>query len=69
MTRFVDKALLTRDQDPADARIRRLRPAGAGAALARRAVVLAEEADQGFFGDQAGAAVSVLQRLLPPDDS
>jgi hypothetical protein len=26
-----------------------------------------EEADQGFFGDEAGAAVSVLQRLLPVD--
>jgi DNA-binding MarR family transcriptional regulator len=63
------KALLTREQDSADARIRRLRPTDAGAALARRAVVVVEEVDQGFFGDQATAAVSLLQRLLPADGS
>jgi DNA-binding MarR family transcriptional regulator len=63
------KALLTREPDPADARVRRLRPTEAGAALARRAVVVVEEVDQEFFGDQAGAAVSVLQRLLSADEN
>jgi DNA-binding MarR family transcriptional regulator len=63
------KGLLTRDPDPADARIRRLRPTDAGAALARRAVVVVEEVDQRFFGDQLAAAVPLLQRLLPADHS
>ncbi|MDT7582005.1 MAG: hypothetical protein QOK35_3269 [Pseudonocardiales bacterium] len=62
------KALLAREPDPGDARIRRLRPTDAGAALARRAVVVVEEVDQDFFGDRATAAVSVLQGLLPADD-
>jgi DNA-binding MarR family transcriptional regulator len=61
------KGLLAREQDAGDARVRRLRPTVEGATLARRAVVVVEEADQGFFGDEAGAAVSVLQRLLPAD--
>jgi DNA-binding MarR family transcriptional regulator len=63
------KGLLTRDPDPADGRIRRLRPTDAGAALARRAVVVVEEVDQRFFGDQLAAAVPLLQRLLPADHS
>lgn len=61
------KALLAREPDPADARIRRLRPTDAGAALARRAVVVVEDVDQDFFGDRATAAVSVLRGLLPAD--
>ena len=63
------KGLLARDPDPADARTRRLRPTEAGVALARRAVVVVEEADRAFFGDQTGAAVPLLQRLLPADES
>jgi DNA-binding MarR family transcriptional regulator len=63
------KALLTREPDPADARVRRLRPTAAGAVLARRAVVVVEEVDQGVFGDQADAAESLLQRLRPADGS
>jgi DNA-binding MarR family transcriptional regulator len=63
------KGLLARDPDPADARIRRLRPTDTGAALARRAVVVVEEVDQRFFGDQATAAVRLLRHLLPADDA
>lgn len=67
------KGLLTRGSDPADARVRRLRPTDAGAALARRAVVVVEQVDQDFFGENAGAAATLLHRLLrqplPDQDS
>jgi len=62
------KGLLTRESDPADARVRRLRPTDVGAALVRRAVVVVEQVDQDFFGENAGPAVPMLQRLLPEDD-
>lgn len=62
------KGLLARDPDPADARTRRLRPTDAGVTLARRAVVVVEEVDRLFFGDESGAAVPLLRRLLPADE-
>ena len=62
------KGLLARDPDPADARTWRLRPTDAGVTLARRAVVVVEEVDRLFFGDESGAAVPLLRRLLPADE-
>jgi DNA-binding MarR family transcriptional regulator len=53
------RGLLTRDPDPADARVRRITVTAPGAQLAQRAVQVVEAADRDFF-----AAAGDGKRLL-----
>lgn len=48
------RGLVTRARDPADARVRRLGVTEAGAELARRSVMVVEEADAAFFAAAEG---------------
>jgi DNA-binding MarR family transcriptional regulator len=68
--RLEAKGLLEREVDPDDTRARRLRLTAEGRRLAKRAVTAVEAADARFFGQEAGAVTSLLQRLigkaLPP---
>jgi DNA-binding MarR family transcriptional regulator len=63
------KGLLSRETDPADTRVRRLRITAAGEALARQAVDCVEAADSAFFrpvtdtGTSAEAITALLRRL------
>jgi DNA-binding MarR family transcriptional regulator len=64
LRRLEAKGLLQRKVDPGDTRARRLRLTAEGRRLARRAITVVEEADARFFGEEAGAATSLLQRLI-----
>jgi DNA-binding MarR family transcriptional regulator len=64
LRRLEAKGLLQREVDPGDTRARRLRLTAEGRGLARRAITVVEEADARFFGEEAGAATSLLQRLI-----
>jgi DNA-binding MarR family transcriptional regulator len=64
LRRLEAKGLLQREVDPGDTRARRLRLTAEGRRLARRAITVVEEADARFFGEEAGAATSLLQRLI-----
>ena len=70
--RLEAKGLVTRAVDAEDTRARRVVPTDAGRALARRAVTAVEDADAAFFGEAAGEATPLLQRLsgiAPPGDT
>jgi DNA-binding MarR family transcriptional regulator len=56
------KQLLARAADPADARARLVTVTPAGAALARRAITVVEQADAEFFA-QAGAVANLVTTL------
>jgi DNA-binding MarR family transcriptional regulator len=61
------KQLIERTVDTADTRARRLRVTQRGAALARRAIAVVEQADADFFADiPAGQAQRLLRRLAYP---
>jgi DNA-binding MarR family transcriptional regulator len=62
--RLEAKGLLQRQVDPGDSRARRLRLTAEGQRLARRAITAVERADAQFFGTEAAAITSLLQRMI-----
>jgi DNA-binding MarR family transcriptional regulator len=64
LRRLEAKGLLQRQVDPADTRARRLRLTAAGTRLAQRAITAVEQADAQFFGTEAAAVTSLLQRMI-----
>jgi len=62
--RLEAKGLLEREVDPADTRARRLRLTAEGTTLAQRAITAVEQADAQFFGTEAAAVTSLLQRMI-----
>jgi MarR family transcriptional regulator, organic hydroperoxide resistance regulator len=62
------KGLLTREPDPVDSRIKRLRVTEQGRALAERAVEAVEAADRAFFRDAAlpDSLIPQLRSLARP---
>jgi DNA-binding MarR family transcriptional regulator len=62
--RLEAKGLLQRQVDPGDSRARRLRLTAKGTRLARRAITAVERADAQFFGTEAAAITSLLQRMI-----
>jgi len=62
------KGLLTREPDPADSRIKRLRVTEAGRALAERAVQTVDAADRDFFrhADHPADLIPQLRSLARP---
>lgn len=59
------RGLVTRHQDPGDARVKRLDVTPHGAALAQRAIAVVEAADERFFSsvDEPGQLLAVLGQL------
>jgi DNA-binding MarR family transcriptional regulator len=66
--RLEAKGLLEREVDPADTRARRVRLTAAGDRLAQRAIGAVEQADAEFFGAEAAAVTSLLQRMVAAGD-
>ena len=69
--RLEAKGLLHRQVDPGDSRARRLRLTAEGARLSQRAIAAVEQADAQFFGTEAAAITTLLQRMIghgPPRD-
>jgi DNA-binding MarR family transcriptional regulator len=64
LRRLEAKGLLERQVDPADTRARRLRLTAEGTRLARRAITAVEQADAQFFGTEAAAITTLLQRMI-----
>jgi len=64
--RLEAKGLLQRQVDPGDSRARRLRLTAEGQRLAQRAITAVEQADAQFFGTEADALTTLLQRIIGP---
>lgn len=62
--RLEAKGLLERAVDPGDTRARRLRLTAEGNRLAQRAITAVEQADAQFFGPEAAAITTLLQRMI-----
>jgi DNA-binding MarR family transcriptional regulator len=60
---LADRGLMEREPDPADARLKRLRPTQEGAALIRRGIRIAVDLDEELFGERAGPLREDFERI------
>jgi DNA-binding MarR family transcriptional regulator len=60
---LAERGLIERDADPADARVKRLRPTEEGSALIRRGIRIAVDLDEQLFGAGAHPLREHLQQI------
>jgi DNA-binding MarR family transcriptional regulator len=60
---LADRGLMEREPDPADARVKRLRPTQEGAALIRRGIRIAVDLDEELFGERGDPLREDFERI------